>query len=184
MRIVMMGELDALKVVPFTQERIPNPYPGGELPWQIYHTVRNDIVQACRKHGPTGPMGVIKIDWDVDDAYRQGFLEPGFWESGDDDPMYYIIDDQYNHERYCYAELNGNAPFNAEWLLSVTAVLRKHKGWGLGVNHIPGGYVLIFGKRLMVKGRELSRCKSASEVVTVVSRLLRRHGKKWWQFWR
>jgi hypothetical protein len=55
------------------------------------------------------------------------------WESGDPDPWYYIIDDQYNHERYCYAELLGDTPFSAEWLLSITATLREFKGWGLCV---------------------------------------------------
>jgi hypothetical protein len=54
--------------------------------------------------------------------------EPDVWELGDPDPMYYIIDDQYNHERYLY----GNDPFNPGWLLSTTQALRGHAGWGLG----------------------------------------------------
>jgi len=53
--------LDSLKVIPFTRDRVPNEYPGGDLPWQMYHGVRNALVQTCRRYGPTGPMGVVKI---------------------------------------------------------------------------------------------------------------------------
>jgi hypothetical protein len=175
--------LDSLKVVPFTEDRVDNPYPGGTLPWQMYHTVRNALVETCKRYGPTGPMGVITIDSTVDDPYRHAVHNPGFWQRGDPDPMYFIIDDQYNSDRYCYAEMLGNDPFNAGWLLSVTRTLREFKGWGLGVKNIPGSYVLIFGKRLMVNGG-LARCKTAAEVIETASRLLRRGPKKWWQFWR
>jgi len=173
-----------LKVVPFAAEHIRNPYPGGRLPWQVYHAVRNAVVRTCRRHGPTGPMGEIKIIADVEDPYRQLAEDRDFWERGDPDPHYFIIDDQYNHERYIYGELHGDDPFNAEWLASITATLREHRGWGLGIDNIPDSYLLIFGKRLMVKGRKLARCRTAEEVVKVGSDLLRRGKKKWWQFWR
>ena len=88
-----------------------------------------------------------------------------------------------NHERYCYAELYGDDPFGAGWLLSITETLREFDGWGLGVSNIPDSYVLIFGDRLLVKGR-LAGCGSASEVVESARRLLRRGEKRWWQFWR
>jgi hypothetical protein len=179
-----VNDLRALKVVPFTHRRVPNPYPGGELPWQVYHTVRNAIVRACRKHGPTGPMGEVRITAGADSVGDQRIEDPESWEPGDRDPTYYIIDDQYNDERYLYTELYGDDPFNAGWLLSVTAVLQQYKGWGLGINNIPDSYVLIFGRRLMVKGRQLARCRSALEVVQAVGRLLRRGDRKWWQFWK
>ena len=155
-----------------------------KLPWQVYHNVRNTIVRTCRRYGPTGPMGEVKIDENVEDPYRQIAEEHDFWQDGDHDPHYYIIDDQYNHERYVYAELYGDDPFNAGWLASITAILREHRGWGLGINNIPDSYILIFGKRLMVKGKKLSRCKTASEVVTVATQLLKRGKKKWWQWWK
>jgi hypothetical protein len=179
-----LRELDALKVVSFTKDRIPNPYPGGELPWQMYHSVRNDLVRVCRRYGPTGPMGEVKIDVDVDDPYRQIARDHDFWESGDPNPTYYIISDQYNDERYCYAELYGDDPFNPGWLLSITETLREHEGWGLGIDNIPHGYLLILGNKLMVKGPKLARCKSAFEVVTAVRRLLKSANKRWWQFWK
>ncbi|MCE9562167.1 MAG: hypothetical protein K8U57_08950 [Planctomycetes bacterium] len=178
-----MKGLESLKVKSFTQNRVPNDYPDGELPWQVYHTVRNALVQTCRKYGPTGPMGVTKITQDGEGPYMLMARDPDFWESGDPDPWYFIIDDQYNHERYCYAELHGDDPFNAGWLLSVTKTLREFDGWGLGVSNIPDSYLLIFGKRLMVSGR-LARCRSAMEVVETARRLLKSGGKRWWQFWR
>jgi hypothetical protein len=178
-----MNGLESLKVVPFTGERVPNEYPGGELPWQVYHTVRNALVQTCRRFGPTGPMGVVPIMPDVEDPALLAAEDPAFWESGDPDPMYFILDDQLNHERYCYAELYGGDPFSAAWLLAITATLQDFKGWGLGVSNIPDSYVLIFGKRLRVRGR-LARCRSAGEVVEAARRLLQTGGKRWWQFWR
>lgn len=178
-----MKELDSLKVVPFTGNRVPNDYPAGDLPWQVYHTVRNAIVQTCRKFGPAGPMGVCSIVPDVEDPVMMLAHDPDFWQRGDPDPMYFILDDQLGHERYCYAELYGDDPFNAGWLLSITATLREFDGWGLGIGNIPDSYVLIFGKRLMVNGR-LARCRSATEVVESARRLLRAGGKRWWQFWR
>jgi hypothetical protein len=180
-----MKGLDSLKVVPFTRDRVPNNYPGGDLPWRVYQTVRNAIVQTCRKYGPTGPMGVVQLLPGVESLKIMfevhGSLD--FWEAGDPDPMYFILDDQLNHERYCYAELYGDDPFNAGWLVSITETLREFDGWGLGVNNIPDSYVLIFGKRLLVKGR-LAKCKSATAVVETTRRLLKSGGKRWWQFWR
>jgi hypothetical protein len=129
-------------------------------------------------------MGEVRIIGDVADPYLQVGKDRDFWERGDPDPTYYIIPDQYNHERYCYAELYGDDPFNPGWLLSVTAALREHKGWGLGIGNIPDSYLLIFGKRLMVKGWQLDRCQTASEVVVAVRRLLKGKGKRWWQFWK
>ena len=179
----MANGLDSLKVKAFTQDHLPNDYPGGDLPWQTYHTVRNALVQTCRRYGPTGPMGVCKIVPDVEDLARMLVKDCDSWELGDPDPMYFILDDQMNHEQYCYAELYGEDPFNAGWLLSITETLRVFKGWGLGVGNIPDSYILIFGNRLLVKGR-LAKCQTAVEVVEEARRLLKRGDKKWWQFWR
>lgn len=60
-----MRGLESLKVKAFRRKRLPNPYPGGQLPWQVYHMVRNALVQTCRRYGPTGPMGIIQIVPDV-----------------------------------------------------------------------------------------------------------------------
>lgn len=175
----MAQGLESLKVKAFTRDHVPNDYPGGDLPWQTYHTVRNALVQTCRRYGPTGPMGVIEILPDIENPLLLLVEDRDFWEPGDPDPMYFILDDQLNHERYCYAELYGDDPFNADWLLSVTETLREFDGWGLGVSNIPGSYVLIFGKRLLAKGR-LAKCKTAGDVVVKASQLLKRGDRKWW----
>ncbi len=94
--------IEEFKVIRFTEERVPNPYPGGMLSWQIYHRVRNSVVRTCRKRGPTGPLGEIASIEGSDDSFRQAFSS---CQHGDDDPSHYIIDDQYNHERYLYSEL-------------------------------------------------------------------------------
>lgn len=173
-----------LRVVPFTRDRVDNPYPGGTLPWQEYHAVRNDLVRACREHGPVGPMGLVTISADVEDPYREALLNFGSWEFGDPNPRYFLLDDQLNHERYCYLELPGETGFTPAWMHSVAAVLRKHDGWGLGVNHIPDAYVLIFGRKLMVRGSRIAKCTDDVEVVNVVTELFRRGHKKWWEFWK
>ena len=175
--------LDSLKIVPFSQDRVPNDFPGGDLPWQMYHTVRNALVETCRIHGPTGPMGVVNIEPDVNNPYIMLAEDLEFWEDGDPDPWYFIIDDQYNDERYCYAELHGDEPLNAAWLLSITTTLRRFSGWGLGINNIWKSYLLIFGDRLMVKGR-LAKCTTADEVVALGSKLFKRGDREWWHFWK
>ncbi len=180
-----MGGLKRLKVKHFVTNHVQNPFPGGRLPWQVYHTVRNAIVRTCREYGPTGPMGEVQIADDVDNPYTHmcEFEDPySWWEQGDPDPVYYILDDQLNHERYLYAELYGE--FDPGWVHAVAHTLREFPGWGLGINHIPEAYVIIFGDKLLVKGRVLEPCQDADAVVEAVRRHLRRGPKKWWQFWR
>lgn len=165
-----MMDVNELRVIAYKTTRVDNPYPGGELPWQVYHTVRNAVVRACRAHGPTGPMGELKIAEGVGDLYqwlgREG-VKP--WPRGDAKPDYYIIPDQYNHERFIYGELCGEDPFREEWLVAVAAALGEYGGWGLGIGNIPESYLLIFGDRLM----KLAACRSAREVVCTASQLLK-----------
>jgi hypothetical protein len=179
-----VSDLHELNVVPFTAKRALNPHPGGKLTWQIYHKVRNAIVRTCREFGPTGPMGEVTIDYKVDDPYTKAMEEPEFWPQGDANPRYFIVGEQHGQERFIDAKLYGEDPFNAEWLTAITATLREHRGWGLAIDNVPDSQVLIFGKRLLVKGRQVARCKNALEVVKVVSQLLKRGEKKWWQFWK
>src|SRR5262249_35857332 len=112
------------------------------------------------------------------DPYMQIAVDRNFWERGDDNPSYYIIEDQYNHERYCYGELYGDDPFTADWLLAITQTLRDHKGWGLAISNIPDHYILIFANKLMVNGPVLSHCKSASEVIVAIKNLLKQASRR------
>jgi hypothetical protein len=179
----LVTNLDSLEVVPFAAKRVPKEYPGGDLPWQVYHTVRNAIVATCRRCGPTGPMGAVKIVADAEDPYQMLARDRDFWERGDQNPANFILDSQLNNERYCYAEILGNDSFRAGWLLAITATLSEFDGWGLGISNIPDSYVLIFCNRLMVSGR-LAKCRTATEVIEMSQRLIRRGRKRWWQFWR
>ncbi|MBN9521255.1 hypothetical protein J0H58_22495 [bacterium] len=179
----MTKSLSSLKVVSYTKRHVPNDYPDGDLPWQVYHTVRNALVHTCRRFGPVGPMGAAKIVPGFESAYHAFVADPSVWEPGDSDPMYFILDDQLNHERYCYAELYGDNPFSADWLFAVSETLREFDGWGLGVSNIPYSYVIVFGTRILVSGR-LAGCRSAAEVITTAGRLLKRRNRKWWQFWK
>jgi hypothetical protein len=179
-----VSDLIQLEVVPFTAKRALNPQPGGKLSWQMYHTVRNAIVRACREFGPTGPMGEVRIDHKVADPHTQAEEDPTFWKPGDSDPCYFLSTDQQGQERFIDAKLSGKDPLNAEWLAAVTKTLREHRGWALAIVNIPDNQVLVFGKRLLVKGRQVGRCKTAADVVKVAARLLNRGEKKWWQFWK
>jgi hypothetical protein len=172
-----MTRLDKLRVMRIAKDRFPNPYPAGKLPWQIYQGVRNAVVRTCRKHGPTGPVGEARIGTEgaVDD--RPVPLDSGYWEPGDDDPNYYIIAEQYNHERYVYAELSGSDSFAPEWLTGVTGTLGQFPGWGLGVSSIPDGFLLIFGDRLMIKGTAFSRRTTEAAQVVEIARRAHRKGK-------
>ncbi len=179
-----MNDLDQLKVEAFTAKRVLNPYPGGKMPWQVFHTVRNAVVGTCRKFGTTGPMAEVTIDHDVDDPQRQAELDPDFWQHGDANPQYHIVEDPSGPERFIHAELHGKDAFNAKWLTAITTTLRDHRGWGVEIGNIPDSFVVIFSKRLLVRGRKLAKCKTAADVVQVAVRLLERGNKPWWQFWK
>jgi hypothetical protein len=178
----MVKTLDQVKVVKHTIQLPANLQPDGKLPWQTYQTVRNTLVQTCRRFGPTGPMGIVKIAAEISDPYRAIVQDREFWEPGDPTPTYYLIPDQYNYERYCHIELYGSNSFTADWLLGIVTTLQEFKGWGLYIKNIPHASILIIGNRIFVSGR-LGRCKSASEVVEKTQALLNRGQRKWWQFW-
>jgi hypothetical protein len=148
-----------MPVVHYTVERIPNPSPGG-LPWQVYQSVRNAVVRACREFGPTGPMGECPIVVGPDQPY--GLRD---WPRGDDPCVFYIIDDQYNYERYIYMEVEPTAPVSTEWFARLAAVLRDHPGWGIGINNVRDGYALLFADRIMVTGPAFAGCRDAGAVL-------------------
>ncbi len=150
-----------LKIEHFTAERIPNPNPAGETPWHVYHTVRNAMVRCCRRHGPTGSMGIFAFD------PKKPKFDFDQWESGDADPWYYIIDDQYNSERYLYIELCRSEALTIEWIRSVTVTLSEFPAWGMGVVNIPDAYLLIFESKLMVQGEPFAKCRTVAAVVDV-----------------
>jgi hypothetical protein len=154
-----------VRVEHYTTERIPNPSPTGQVSQQLFHEVRNAIVQACRKHGPTGPMGLFPVGRRFNDSGE--FLSA--WESGDANAVYWVIDDQYNDfEQYQYLECCDSAHFTTEWLEDIIATLASWPGWGVGVVNISDGYLLVFSDKLMVVGPPFTGSSDLPSVVAAV----------------
>ena len=161
-------EVSMVKIEHFTAERIPNPSPSG-VPQQLFHTVRNAIVQKCRKHGPTGPMGLFPVGRTFTDTGE--FLDA--WESGDSTPVFYVIDDQYNDfEQYQYIECLDAAYMTSEWLEDIMATLAQWPGWGIGISNVAGGYVLVFAEKLMVTGPPFEEAHDLYSVIAAVKKSL------------
>jgi hypothetical protein len=172
-----MARLADLSVKHYESDRVPNPYPGGDLPWHVYHRVRNAVVRTCRRYGPTGPMGERKLgNW-----FSRTFLGFGqdaiqmldTWESGDDNPIYWVVDDQYNHERYLYMDLTKPTACTVGWLEDITDTLEKFPGWGIGINSLTDGYALIFARKLLLAGPGFRKCKTAAQMLEAMPGLIR-----------
>jgi hypothetical protein len=110
------------------------------------------MVQTCRRHGPTGPLGERPLDEDDLESAMH-------WERGDEQPVYWIVDDQYNDEMYLYLELEDARGCTAEWLADITHTLAQFSGWGIGVVNLKRGYVLVFADRLLVQGPGFRGCR-------------------------
>ena len=153
-----MTRLSDLTVQRFRTKRVPNPY-AGQMTWRLYQKARNAIVRTCRRHGPVGPFGVFPL--------RSG-RDISDWERGDDNPVYWIVDDQYNDEAYLYMEFVDPLGFTNKWLEGITKTLTRLSGWGIGVNSLRQGYVLIFADRLLVKGPQFRGCRNAESIVEAI----------------
>ena len=142
----------------YTVEHVPNPNPAGDVSWQIYHTVRNAVLQCCKQFGPSGPMGECPIT----DASEP----PQEWPVGDPHPIdYFVVDDQYNHKRYVYVEVVRPTAFMRKWLLELVRAMGQFPGWGVGVMAFEKAYILAFGDRLMVTGEIFAACTDFVGVV-------------------
>ena len=142
----------------YTAERIPNPDPAGDVSWQRYHTVRNAVLQSCRQFGPSGPMGPCPI--------IEADRPPDNWPVGDPNPIdYFVVDDQYNHERYIYVEVVRPGAFTADWLLELVATMGQFAGWGVGIMAFEKAYILAFADRLMVTGDLFTACNDFHSIV-------------------
>lgn len=142
----------------YTSKRVPNPSPNG-VSWQQYHTVRNAVLRGCKRFGTAGGMGECPIV-PGDNPPLEG------WPLGDyPDPAFWVVDDQYNDERYIYLEVNERAQFTEAWVAAMMDVLREFPGWGIGVTNVRRGYMLIFSDKLMVNGPTFARSANAAEAV-------------------
>lgn len=88
------------------------------------------------------------------------------WTSGDRDPIdYFVIDDQYNDERYVYVEVVRPAAFTEAWLRDLMRTLARQPGWGAGLVSFRKGYVLVFADRIIVTGKPFAKCRDLTDVV-------------------
>ncbi len=115
----------------YTAERVPNYDPAGDPSWEKFAEVRQSVLKVCARHGTTGP----DLEYDIK-------IGPDFW----------VVDDRYNAERYQYVQVYKPSLLTAQWIADMMAALAEHPCWGVGVSNITGGYLLIFGDRLMVTG--------------------------------
>lgn len=137
---------DKIPVIHYDTERIPDDRPGaGKLTANQFWSVREKIVDACRKHGPVGP-----------DDRERGFDYGNF--------VYWVVEDQYNEERYQYVELCKAAGATVPWLLDLMTTLRRAKYWGVGIG-VPEGYLLVLEDRVMVSGPTFRGAHTVAEVL-------------------
>ena len=91
---------------------------------------------------------------------------PTRWPLGDPEPIsFFVVDDQYNHERYVYVEIVRPAAFTGEWLRKLVHTIGQFPGWGVGIMAFRQGYILAFGDRLMVNGEIFAGCSDFASVV-------------------
>ena len=155
------GASGALSVIHYTDERIPNPAPGGNLAWQEYQTARNVLLRCCLRFGTVGPM----LECPITDAAEPPF-EDWAVATPSCDCDYYLIDDQWNDEKYIYIEFCRAAAFTQQWVEAIARTLVSLPGWGVGLGaSFQGGYVLIFEGRIMVTGPSFAGCCDLPSVV-------------------
>ncbi|HUO09932.1 MAG TPA: hypothetical protein VM008_16630 [Phycisphaerae bacterium] len=160
-RLIQSPAMSDPTIEHYTAERIPNPYPAGDLPWQVYHTVRNAVFRCCQRFGSSGPMGECPISTAEEPPSNQ-------WPLGDARPSdYFIVDDQLNDERYIYVEIVRPGAFTVEWLRDLVHTLAEYPGWGVGmqINALKAGYILAFADKLMVTGEPFVDCHDFASVV-------------------
>jgi len=152
--------LREMRVAHYTDQRIADPLAKYQtLSWQDYHTARNSIVRACRVVGPTGPSGECTID--------EGSDGPDIkkWQGGDADPVYYVLDDQLNHEHYIYVEVLAAEGVTPQFVSVIADALGRLPNWGVGVTSIQDAYIVIFPSIIMVTGSMFTDCHDASSVL-------------------
>jgi hypothetical protein len=146
-----------LAVVYYSQERIDNYPPPEEMQENDegisendvnWYGLREDLLNVLEKHGLTGP----------DDPAE--------------DPHFYLVDDQYNEERYHYVEVYKPSVLTLNWLKDTTDVLQSYSGWGVGVKNLRESYLLVFADRLLVTGPPFCRCDDAPSVLEAAKELI------------
>jgi hypothetical protein len=142
--------------------------PDGNASFQQFHEARNAVLRACKLHGPSGPMGFFPFDAADDEDVLLAWMK-----TADPNPAYWLIDDQYNAERYQYVECTDPKYFTEGWVRDLMAALSTLSGWGVAIKSIPGGYALVFADKIMVTGNSLENVHDLSSFIASVHEALR-----------
>jgi hypothetical protein len=137
-----------LRIVHYADRRINDPQGAFPLSWHEFQSMRNLVLQICRRYGTIGPMELCPI--------QKGLSEPDIyrlWKHSEvAQPDFYVLDEQLNNERYIYIEVNGKAAFTSDFVIEISGALDGRPGWGIAVKNIQNGYLIIFGSIVLVAG--------------------------------
>jgi hypothetical protein len=100
------------------------------------------------------------------------------WQAGDKDSVFFVLDDQWNNERYIYVEITKFEYFTEGFLEDLARSLVRFPGWGIGINGLRQGYslkgyILVFADRLMVTGRVFKNCFDLASIIAATERNLK-----------
>jgi len=141
-----MSEIVAVRVVPFApNEYTPADKTGPALfTWQQYYSFRNEIVEALRRYGTVGPMGVMPIleEWELADSA---------WQAGDPKPKFFVVSDMWSdRSRWSRVEADPWA-INLEALFDLLAIARRWPDWCVYLALVQGG-LMILADRILFEG--------------------------------
>jgi hypothetical protein len=130
----------ALRIETFDVDYVANPNPSGATSGDEFWSVREQVLQATKKHGATNPD---------DDAEH---------------PQFYLVEDQYNDDLYQLIELYDPLALTEAWLSDICAVLSRNRGWAvaLSVGHFS---ILIFENRILVPSDKFQDLSSVAVVL-------------------
>src|SRR5690606_36731771 len=103
---------------------------------------RSSVLEASRKHGPTGPED-------------QGETKLSFW----------IVEDQYNDELYQLLEVYDATKFTEAYIQDIAASLKAHKGWAVAIGDFDRSKFLVFADRILVRGDKFGDCTTLTELI-------------------
>ncbi|HWL92598.1 MAG TPA: hypothetical protein VNT79_03615 [Phycisphaerae bacterium] len=156
---------EPIPIVHYTVNRVANP--GDEpLTWSDFHIVRNGLVHLCRRHGKTGPRGILRFTAE-ETRHRKTLADLGddHFEPGDAKPLYLVATEQDGDNRYLSMSLTDRCGLTEDWLLEIMALLEEYPGWGVCVEGFRRGSLIIFADKIMVTGPRFKPCRTLAEVV-------------------
>lgn len=130
-----------LKIECFETKYVPNPNPrSDETPFEEFWSVRDQVLEASRRHAPTGP------------------------EVKDPKMKFYLVDDQYNDDLYQNMELYDPNALTEDWVGDICDVLKRNTGWAVALSF--GHFcILIFADRILVPADKFSDVSSLGNVL-------------------